>query len=422
MNKLLLSFFSLLLLTSCTAKAQTNGAIAEQFLKAMATGQFEAALKYFAPEVAPYLSPDKLKDGWGQITTAFGPYISHQAPDANNNADMITVGIKFEKGNKGFNCNFNDKHQLVGFTLAEEAPSGDEQSAQLPVSPYADEEVSVPVTGGTLKGSFMKPATYSDATPVALIIAGSGATDRNGNGGKLHTNAYRMLAETLAQNGIASLRYDKRMIGASNDFEMNEFKIRFEDNVTDALQLITYLKTQKNAGKIYIIGHSEGALVGLLAAEKIQPAAYVSVCGAGENIAETLRRQIPNEQAGRILDELKKGNGTNEVPGELQVAFRPSVQPYLISWMKYEPTSELKKLKVPVLIIGGTTDIQVPVADAEALKKAAPGAQLLIVEGMNHILKQAPKDPTANMVTYGQPDLPLHPDFAAGIANFLKGK
>jgi fermentation-respiration switch protein FrsA (DUF1100 family) len=74
------------------------------------------------------------------------------------------------------------------------------------------------------------------------------------------------------------------------------------------------------------------------------------------------------------------------------------------------------------MIVAGTTDIQVPVADAEMLKKAAPQAELLVINGMNHILKTAIADRTANMVTYNQPNLPLNADLVAGVTRFLSSK
>jgi pimeloyl-ACP methyl ester carboxylesterase len=208
----------------------------------------------------------------------------------------------------------------------------------------------------------------------------------------------------------------------SKDFEPDEAKLKFEDYVQDAVSLCQYLRSDKQASAIYIIGHSEGSLIGMLAAQKTPVNAFISLCGAGENIASTLKRQIPTGQAAGVIDELKSGNLTNNVPQELRVTFRQSVQPYLISWMKYDPAAEIKKLKMPIMIVAGTTDIQVPVADAEMLKKAASQAELLVINGMNHILKSAIADRTDNMVTYNQPNLPLNTDLVAGVTRFLSSK
>jgi predicted alpha/beta hydrolase len=421
MKKIITLFFVLLFCIS--AKAQTNAAVAQSFIKAISTENYAEAVTFFDPSNTQ-INKEILEGGWKQIIAMFGAYQSYYIPEGvDKNAVTITVGIRFEKGTQGFACSFNDNHKLIGFILAPAPSEKAEATVALPVSRFREEEISVPVNGGTIKGTMMYPENASATVPVALIIAGSGATDRNGNdGSNLNTNAYRMLAETLAEKGIASLRYDKRLVGKSNDFVPDESKLKFEDYVQDAVNLCQYLKRDKQASAVYIIGHSEGSLIGILAAQKTPVNAFISLCGAGENIANTLKRQIPTEQAAGVIDELKSGNLTNNVPQDLRVTFRQSLQPYLISWMKYDPAVEIKKLKIPIMIVGGTTDIQVPVADAERLKKAVPQAELLVINSMNHVLKTAIADRTANIVTYNQPNLPLNADLVAGVTRFLSAK
>lgn len=421
MKKVIILLLALVL--GSQLKAQTNAEVAEKFIKAISTEQYGDALKLFDPSMTT-LNQAVLEGGWKQIGAMFGPYKGYAIPEGvDKNAHSIVASLQFEKTTQGFALNFNEHHQLVGFLLAPAPSAEKEETTVRQPSRFREEEIAVPVTAGTLKGTIMYPENASATIPVALIIAGSGATDRNGNSGDdLHTNAYKMLAEALAAKGIASLRYDKRSVGQSNDFKIEEAKMTFDQYVQDAVALCQYLRNDKKASAIYVVGHSEGALVGMLAAEKTPVNAYISVCGAGENIANTLKRQIPNEQAAAVINELKNGHLTNAVPAELAVMFRASVQPYLISWMKYEPAVEIKKLKMPVMIVGGTTDIQVPVADAEMLKKAAPRAELVIVTGMNHILKNAIADRAANLVTYGQPNLPLNTEFEAAVTRFLAGK
>ncbi|WP_162902936.1 alpha/beta fold hydrolase [Taibaiella koreensis] len=411
-----------LLLFSGSCRAQsTNAEIAGKFITALSQEHYDEAVKLFDPAV-PSVTPEVLAGGWKQITGMFGVYQSYYIPEGvDQNAFSIPAGVRFANSTQGFSCSFNDKHQLTSFVLAP-APAAKQEKKETPASRFRDEAQSIAVTGGTLKGNLMLPEQTATQPAVALILAGSGATDRNGNdGAMLHTNAYTMIAETLAASGIASLRFDKRLIGESNGFDPDESKLRFDAYVDDAVQLIRYLR-ERGYKKVFIIGHSEGSLIGILAAERVKVDALVSLCGAGENIANVLRRQIANPEANAILDELKSGNMTNNVPSSLQIVFRPSVQPYLLSWMKYEPEAEIARLKIPMLVVGGTTDLQVPVADAERLKKAAPQSELLLIEGMNHVLKQAPADITANKVTYTHDNLPLHPDLAAALVRFLAAK
>jgi fermentation-respiration switch protein FrsA (DUF1100 family) len=87
--------------------------------------------------------------------------------------------------------------------------------------------------------------------------------------------------------------------------------------------------------------------------------------------------------------------------------------------MQYDPTVEIEKLRVPVLIIHGTTDIQVPESDAELLANAKYDAQLTVFENMNHVLKDSEADPAKNMATYGDPSLPLTEGLVEVIAEFI---
>jgi len=410
---LLIAFFGMM-----QTKAQTNSSVTEAFVKAISGADYNAAASYFDPSIKQ-VNASMLETGWMQITTAFGAYRSYYLPaGVEKNANPVIVGIRFENGTKGFSCNFNDKHQLVGFLLTA-APA---EEGNVVKSKFREEEVSVPVKGGTLKGTILLPDNPNQFTPVALIIAGSGPTDRNGNNMSMQSNAYKLLAEALAEKGIATMRYDKRGIGASTDFKTAEAALRFDDYIQDAKSVVTYLHHAKSYQSVYIIGHSEGSLIGMIAAQAGNVSGYVSLAGAGENIGDVLQRQIHNEEATKIIQQLKKGKAVQAVPDDLQSVFRTSVQPYLISWMKYEPTTEIKKVKVPVLIIQGTTDIQVQVADAEHLKSAAPDASLTIIKGMNHVLKDAPEDRTANMETYSKPDLPVNAALVHAITLFISAK
>lgn len=401
------------------ARAQSNVAVAEQFIKAITTEKYAEAAALFDPSLTQ-VNEQLLKATWEQLNTAFGGYKSYYIPEGTDqNAISLVMGLRFGQGNRGFTCNFNEARQLTGFVLSPAPPDKEEV---LQPSRFPEEERTVAVSGGELKGSLMYPAEKTANMPVALIIAGSGATDRNGNSlPMLNSNAYKMLAEELAGNGIASFRYDKRLIGASTGFNKDESKLRFENYVQDAVALLQYLKSQGYT-RIFILGHSEGALIGTLAAQQVKVDAFVSLCGGGENVALTLKRQMNNPEANKVIDELQQGRLTNDVPSSLQVAFRASAQPYLVSWMKYEPAAELAKLRIPVLIVGGTTDLQVPVADADNLKRAAPEATLMIITGMNHLLKDAPAERNANLVTYNQPELPLNKELTAGLIRFLRSK
>ena len=192
--------------------------------------------------------------------------------------------------------------------------------------------------------------------PVALIIAGSGPTDRNGNNPMMKNNSLKMLAEVLAKNGIASLRYDKRGIGESKASAISEQSLVFENYTEDAKSWINLLKQDKRFSQVVIIGHSEGSLIGMIAGAKANK--FISIAGPGESADKLIKTQIEskankqlNDLTFPIIDSLKSGNQVKKVDPMLNALFRPSIQPYLISWFKYNAQAEIKKLNVPILIV-----------------------------------------------------------------------
>ena len=281
---------------------------------------------------------------------------------------------------------------------------------------YFELEQSVQTPTGELYGTLTVPI-LKGTFPVALIIAGSGPTDRNGNNPQMKNNSLLLLAHELAAQGIASIRYDKRGIGASKDALISEENLRFENYSEDAKAWAAQLKADPRFDKLIVMGHSEGSLLGLLACE--QADVFVSLAGAGRPIDVILKEQLAVQLKGkkkllRAVDDgiskLKKGELVGDAPEELFSLLRPSIQPYLISWMKYDPAVEISKLKIPVIIIQGTTDLQVQVKDAELLHAASLGSRYILIEGMNHIFKLAPSDRQKNIETYSNPELPLAPE------------
>lgn len=261
--------------------------------------------------------------------------------------------------------------------------------------------------------------------PVALLISGSGPTDRNGNNPMMKNNSLKMLAENLAKNGIASLRYDKRGIGESKASAISEQTLVFENYTEDAKSWINLLKQDKRFSEIIVIGHSEGSLIGMIAGAKANK--FISIAGPGESADVLIKTQIGsksnkqlNDLTFPIIDSLKSGNTVKKVDPMLNSLFRASIQPYLISWFKYNPQTEIKKLNVPILIVQGNKDLQVTVKDAELLSQASKNAELLIIENMNHILKNIEGDTQANMESYNNESLPVSEVMTNKIISFIK--
>ena len=290
------------------------------------------------------------------------------------------------------------------------------------------QEVSIDVNGCTLKGSLEIPKA-NKPIDVVLIISGSGPTDRDGNSSVFpgKNNSLKMLADSLFENGIASLRYDKRGVGASD--KVKESDLTFDMYINDAVEWIKSLRKDKRFSKVIIAGLSEGSLIGMIAAERTDIDKFISLCGAGRPayslIEEQLRNnKVPNQllnESKAIIDSLKLGITVKKVNPSLISIFRPSVQPYMISWFKYDPVKEISKLSVPILVIEGTTDIQIDVKDAKLLAAANKKAKLDIIENMNHILKIVPtRDRMKNLQSYYNPNLPLSAKLCKSIIKFIK--
>ena len=290
---------------------------------------------------------------------------------------------------------------------------------------YSQEEaITLKTASGNLQGTLLLPEV--EKPPVVLIIAGSGPTDRNGNNPSLKPNYLKMLAEGLHKNNIASLRFDKRGIAESSSaFKGGEIELRFETYINDVEQWTSVLKNDSRFSSVIILGHSEGSLIGMIASQQTSPEKYISIAGPGITMQETLKRQLADQPAYilsmslPIIEELEKGNIVDSVPPLINALFRPSIQPYLISCFKYDPAVEISKVKCPVLIIQGTTDIQIQVDDADKLASANSNSQLVVIEGMNHILKQAPKNRLLNIQTYGNPKLQLKEGLIDAVVSFI---
>ncbi|MBO1541961.1 alpha/beta fold hydrolase [Pseudomonas sp. OA65] len=286
--------------------------------------------------------------------------------------------------------------------------------------------ISLDTGNGELFGSLLLPKSDTPV-PVVLIISGSGPTDRDGNnpeGGR--NDSLKRLAWVLARHNIASVRYDKRGVAASLAATPDERNLSVEAYVADTVAWSRKLAADPRLGPLILLGHSEGALIASLAAPQANAAAVISLSGSARPIDQVLRQQLSNRlppplmlRSNELLDSLKAGRLDNNVPTQLQVIFRPSVQPYLISLFRQDPARAFAALKMPALIIQGSNDIQVSVDDARQLKAAKPDAELALIEGMNHVMRIVPNDVKRQLASYKDPNLPLAAEVGTRILRFI---
>ena len=293
---------------------------------------------------------------------------------------------------------------------------------QIATGQIEEQEVLLKTTTGNIAGTLL---VQDDLNCVVLMVSGSGPTDRNGNNPSMKNNSLKMVAENLYERGIASLRFDKRGLAASSEANIPEDDLRIETFSSDIEGWIKYLKTTLPGIKIPVLGHSLGSLQSIIALQDEPVDYFISIAGPGRKgdiiIEEQLQRQPPFvlEACKPILDSLRTGKIYTDVDPMLLGLFRPSIQPYLISLFSYDPVAEIATLEIPVLVIGGDNDVQVPPKDAQLLSDAAKKGQLAIIPGMNHVLKNAPEDYGENLATYNDPDLALSEGLVDIIVEFL---
>jgi pimeloyl-ACP methyl ester carboxylesterase len=258
--------------------------------------------------------------------------------------------------------------------------------------------------------------------PLVIFIAGSGPTDRNGNQALMKNNMLKKLAESLSERGIATFRYDKRVVKQLRTRNLDK-NIRFDDFVTDAKSVINHFKSTYS--NLIVAGHSQGSLVGLLTLDA-GANGFISLAGAANSIDQIILEQISKSapfftaDTKRVLDLLKSGQTTTDFPPALSSIFNLDLQPFMSNWMQYNPKDLIKKLEIPVLIINGTKDLQVAITEAQQLKEAKEEAQLEIIENMNHLLFEINGDDLVNSKSYNDNSYAVMPKVIEIMTVFIK--
>ncbi|AEH01687.1 alpha/beta hydrolase [Lacinutrix sp. 5H-3-7-4] len=284
---------------------------------------------------------------------------------------------------------------------------------------FSSQEIAI---NKLIDGTLLTPNNESKQNLV-IIIAGSGPTDRDGNQNFLKSNALKKLALGLTNNNIATFRYDKRIVKQIRKNKVDK-NIMFDDFVTDAKAVIDYFKTNYAFKNIYVAGHSQGSLVGIIAA-KDKADGFISIAGAGQAIDQVIIEQIEKtapmfiEDTKRIFGVLAEGKTTTNFPPALASIFNLDVQPFIANWMSYKPQEEIKKLEMPILIINGTKDLQVSEAEAKLLNDAAKASTLEIIENMNHIMVPITGGDLENSKSYNETARALSPELIETITAFI---
>jgi pimeloyl-ACP methyl ester carboxylesterase len=261
--------------------------------------------------------------------------------------------------------------------------------------------------------------------PVALLIAGSGSTDRDGNGPQIRPATLRKLSDQLVARNIATLRYDKRGAGGWKPEFGRPEDFRFKDYADDAVALTNYLREGGKFSRVALVGHSEGGLVAILAAQRVGIDRLVLLVTSARRQGDLLKAQLEKKLApdvfapiAKAVDAIMAGQIVDPPPPGLSIP--PAMQPGIASAFVEDPIDPLKKIVTPTLIVGGGRDRQVARLDFMALSTASPAAKTLWLPDMNHVLNDVTND-ADDLAAYTQSDRPLDADLIEAVAAFVQG-
>jgi hypothetical protein len=340
----------------------------------------------------------------------FGPLQKIEFTGMQNGADLYTV--TFQNGTTTWGIRMSPAGKLAALFYR---------------SYLGPETRGEDVEAAGMSGTLLKPEGVT-RPPVVLLIAGSGPTDRNGNQFGAGPGELRQLAEALAAQGIASLRFDKRGIGRSVDPNLREESMNFDLMVGDASAWLTWLEHRTDLGPRLLAGHSEGGVVAIRLAQKSKVSGLILLSTPGVRLGDSMRDQIGaagwppalRNEALAILAKLESGADVKDVSAPLMLLFRPSVQPFLRSELSIDPAAELRIISTPTLVVNGGHDLQVAVSHAEPLLHARPDVRHFFSAEMSHDLKIVPADREQQQKVSFDARIPLAPGLVEAVVGFVK--
>ena len=290
---------------------------------------------------------------------------------------------------------------------------------------------SIPGPDGPLSGTLLLPSGVA-APPAILILPGSGPTDRDGNNPLgIQAATYAKLAQALAKQGVASLRSDKRGLFESAGAIQNPNAVTIADYVTDTTGWVEAIRAETGVGCVWLVGHSEGALIALVAAQAMESlCGLVLLAAPGRPLGDILQEQFAAslgdpalvQQSGAAIEALERGQRVDaeNLDQAIRPLFADDLQGFLISLFSYDPARLIATLDLPILIVHGQQDLQVPDGDAQRLHRSNPGSELLVIDDVNHLLKSVKiGDRQDNLESYADPDRPISGRVVQAIADFV---
>ncbi|MEW7291178.1 alpha/beta hydrolase [Aquimarina sp. 2304DJ70-9] len=276
-----------------------------------------------------------------------------------------------------------------------------------------------------IEGTLVAPYSDSDKeAPLVIFIMDAGAINRDGNDRMSKNDTFKQFSYELAKLGISTYRYDKRLF-KMDGLGIREHEISFDHYIEDARSTIDYFKKNGNYTKIFVAGHGQGSLIGMISG-KGKADGFISIAGNADSIDQVIIEQIAKQAPGLdksatvAFNQLRENGRATSYDPALESIFRYDLQAFMRSWVKYNPSEEITQLEIPILLIHGDKDIQVELSQAEKLKESVPQAEYIIVQNMNHILKEIKGNSRLeNHKSYNESWRKIMPEVLNGIANFV---
>ncbi|MCL1648573.1 alpha/beta fold hydrolase [Elizabethkingia anophelis] len=427
---------SLILLLLCQMVfSQDLEKTASDFVDNLLFKKYTESIKLEDDEVKDKMTETVLEMVNGQLSGMFGDYkkVISTEKTVEDGIPMVLVYTEFSKQNVNFKVPFSKNNKVLGiFKGPDKEETSKVNRPQTPKPPYSykteDVTITNPIDKNLLAGTLTIPQNYSKNIPIYVLITGSGQQDRDSE--FYDHKPFAVIANYLGNNNIATLRMDDRGIGKSSSGKSTDTT---ENYATDIMAAANFL-AQKGFSNIGLIGHSEGgAIAPMVAAKSKNIKNIILLAGPGlpGNELLTLQNKRIDEVYGatpeQIEDDIKvksfffkfvreyKGHNfskdaheelekffaqnTTKIPAKAQVQLSEtlinSMVPWMISFLKSTPEQYLVQVKIPVLALNGSLDLQItPEENLQAIKNALIKAgnkdfEVLEIPGLNHLFQTA---------------------------------
>jgi uncharacterized protein len=421
-----------------------------RLLDALMRADFAGASGQLAPELAAKLDAGKLKQTWNGLQGQAGAYVSHAASQNLflDNAPVVVMPLRFAKAPLDMlvSCDGQGQVSALHFMPPEIVAVVAQKTASRAVQTHVQADgvrvspLGVPTPAGPLHGALTLPAGHGPF-PAVVLVAGSGAQDMDETLGP--NKPFRDIANALAREGVASLRYDKRPYDYPKSWSDKSGPVIDAEVTEDAVTAARLLARQKpvDPQRVFVLGHSLGAMMAPRVGQRDpQLAGLVLMASSARRILDVMEQQTREQtlkaggsaaDAAQAVQPIAKEKKLLAAASPGQVApqgdFEGQPQGYWVSWSRVDPVADAKALSMPMLIVQGGSDFQVsPTRDFARWKQVLAGRPQVafhLYPGLSHLFMPAGK--TGTLVDYGTPghvDAQVLGDIAAWIKSQVPTK